>query len=172
MGQRSRHYTPAERAEIMIALRESADDNDGTPAWHTVSKATDVPRATLRRWWEQRDRKGELCALPPPERPAPETFAMPDVRTCPPSEFLAWLFLQVQTDVEFAQATSPTSLPGMRRMQLDVFDRLRRALADEQTGEDHLTPEQQLEVMASTMRDLPPRLAVVAADELRRRGFA
>lgn len=59
-------YTAEEKARALGALRASAEVVDGemAPRFHAVSKMEGMPSyTTLRKWWSERDREGDLQFL-------------------------------------------------------------------------------------------------------------
>lgn len=173
-------HTSDERAKVVVLLEESAAANAGTPRWATVEAKCGIPRDTLRRWWAKRgearsatSKRGELRVLPKPdERQAPETpRATSSAAHMEPHEFYAMMLGRVDEDAEAARESSPTSLPPIRKLQVELYEKLRAATSLTRDGRA-LTPEEQAQKIRTLIAGLTPRLQVVAAEELKRRGLA
>lgn len=154
----------------------SADDNNGTPVWATVAREVGISRETLQRWWAspkigpKLEVHSKLERLPTPAAPPdPGPSLGMNPATASDSEFWAWRWSQVQT------VLSATESDVARAQLMKSQDEIRRELraAVEREAKMTATTREEVEAKVRTMIDtMPPTLAMVAAESLRRRGFA
>jgi hypothetical protein len=165
-----------DRERAIRALQASADDNNGTPVWATVAREVGISRETLQRWWAspkigpKLEVHGKLEQLPAPNRsPDPGPTLGMNPATASDSEFWAWRWSQVQ------MVLSATESDVARAQLMKSQDEIRRELraAVEREAKMTATTREEVEAKVRAMIDtMPPTLAMVAAESLRRRGFA
>lgn len=159
--------TVEDRRIAEAALRESAEQNGGSPNFTRVARETRRARETLVRWWDEMNnaepeakRRGSVHVLPAPEKLDPRTV----------SEVEYWLFAWEQIQRELDIATSDVARLGLFKRQDDVFRSLRSAMEAEMQRIPQ-DPEEVARMLEDQAASLPPALASRLVAVFRRRGM-
>ncbi len=159
-----RTMTASEKEYAAGCLRASALDNEGKPDWAAVSSMTGRDPKVLRRIWME---IGQGAA---PQRAA---SAVTDGSAAPlqMSDVEWWVWRWAQHQAEIARAESDVAREKLLRAQDDLRANYRAAV--EREAKMTATTREEVEAKVRAMIDtMPPTLAMVAAESLRRRGFA
>ena len=169
-------HAAEKRQRAMRLMLEDAQRNDGRPVFAVLARDLAVSSRTLARWWKemQADNVASIEAEPEPETPAAVTSLDPVAMLDSPraSEVWAALFVQVDKDIIEARSFgSMGSVPASRKLQIDLYERVRAARAEEGSSVQ-MTAEEVEANIRRMVRQVSPRHAAVIVEELTARRLA
>jgi len=166
-----RHDAKTRTEALRYLLR--ANDGDGIN-WSQAKRDLQICRPTLQRWWKEMLAGNVASIEPEPETPAAVTSLDPVAMLDSPraSEVWAALFVQVDKDIIEARSFgSMGSVPASRKLQIDLYERVRAARAEEGSSVQ-MTAEEVEANIRRMVRQVSPRHAAVIVEELTARRLA
>ena len=171
-----RHAAETREKAVRLML-EDAQRNDGRPCFAVLARQVPVSSRTLARWWKELE-AGNVESIE--VTPAATTDADADGGLDPvamldsprASDVWAALFVQIDKDItEARNFGSMGSVPACRKLQIDLYERVRAARAEEGSSVT-MTAEEVEANIRRMVRQVSPRHAAVIVEELAARRLA
>jgi len=166
------------RQRAMRLMLEDAQRNEGNPTFSVLAREVEVSARTLARWWAEMQ-AGNVESIEAEPRTAQvdadtttelDPVAMLDSPRA--SDVWAALFVQIDKDItEARNFGSMGSVPACRKLQIDLYERVRAARAEEGSSVT-MTAEEVEANIRRMVRQVSPRHAAVIVEELAARRLA
>ncbi|MGA0418030.1 MAG: hypothetical protein ACO3O1_10335 [Ilumatobacteraceae bacterium] len=166
-----RHDAKTRTSALRYLVR--ANDGDGIN-WSQAKRDLGICRPTLQRWWKEAQAGNVASIEPEPATSSGTTELNPVAMLDSPRASDVWAALFVQIDRDITEARnfgSMGSVPACRKLQIDLYERVRAARAEEGSSVT-MTAEEVEANIRRMVRQVSPRHAAVIVEELAARRLA